>query len=251
MTTALAWYAYAVLPGGAPPPVAEPVLPGAPFELVGEAGVVALASPVPRELFDREDPANRAGDPEWIGARARAHHGVAAAAAAAGACLPLAFGALFASRDNLRTWLVARQAELEQALAHVAGRAEWAVRLQEDEAVHAAWLEAHDPDLRALAGRIATASAGTAFLLERRQTQARSTARAARLAAARQAVAAALGDDGGQEGCWTVLADAVERQALEATLAPLAAQWDGSGLALALSGPWPPYAFARKAVADA
>jgi hypothetical protein len=255
MNGAIAWYAYAVLPDGALLPTAEPVLPDASFELVRATRVAVLASPVPRALFDRDDPANQAGDPAWIGARAHAHHGVAAAAAAAGACLPLAFGALFASRDSLGTWVEARQAGLERALARVAGRAEWAVRLHEDAEAHAAWLDLHDPDLQALAARIAAASSGTGFLLERRQAQARSAARAAHLAAAGREVAVALAGNAGlveqQAACWTVLADAAERQLLEAALAPLAQAWEGNGLMLALSGPWPPYAFAREALTDA
>lgn len=248
----VAWYAYAVLPAGAPPPMAEPVLPDAAFELVGTTGVTALASQVPRALFDRDDPTNRTGDPAWIGARAHAHHGVVAAA---GACLPLAFGALFASRDSLGAWIEARQAVLGHALEQVAGRAEWTVRLHEDAAAHATWLEANDPGLKALAARIAAASAGTAFLLERRRTQATAAARATGLATAGRQVAATLAGHAAlvdrQAASWTVLANAAEQQVLEAALAPLADAWAGSGLTLALSGPWPPYAFARGALSDA
>lgn len=248
----VAWYAYAVLPEGAPPPAAEPVLPDAAFELVGASGVAALASPVPRALFDRDDPANRADDPAWIGARAQAHHGVVAAA---GACLPLAFGALFASRDSLGAWVSARQAALEHALERVAGRAEWTVRLHEDAAAHAAWLEANDPGLRALAARIAAASTGTAFLLDRKRAQATAAARATALAEAGRQVAVALAGSAAlvdrQAASWTVLAGAAEQAALQAALAPLAQAWEQSGLTLALSGPWPPYAFARGALSDA
>ena len=255
MTASLAWYAYAVLPDGAPPPPVQAILPEASFELVAAAGMAALASPVPRGLFDRDAAANRTGDPDWIGDRARAHHAVAAAAAAGGACLPLAFGALFASRDSLGAWLHARAAPLGEALARLAGRSEWMLRLHEDAEAHAAWLDRHDPALQALAARIAITSPGTAFLLERRLAQARATARAARTDVAQHDVAAVLADHPGlveqKPACWTVLADAAGRQALEAALAPLAAGWEGSGLTLALSGPWPPYAYARGVLADA
>ena len=148
MTASLAWYAYAVLPGGASPPSVEAILPDAGFELVAAAGMAALASQVPRGLFDGDDAANGTGDPEWIGARARAHHAAASAAAAEGACLPLAFGALFASRDSLGAWLNARAAPLAQALTHLAGRSEWTLRLHEDAEAHAAWLDRHDPACR-------------------------------------------------------------------------------------------------------
>jgi hypothetical protein len=60
--------------------------------------VVALASLVPRALFDRADAGNRTAEPDWMAARLAAHHAVCAAASDAGPALPLAFGALFSTQ---------------------------------------------------------------------------------------------------------------------------------------------------------
>ena len=83
--------------------------------------------------------------------------------------------------------------------------------------------------MQALTARIAAASPGTGFLLERRRTQVRAAARVARTEAAQHEVTAALAGHPGlieqQAACWTVLADTDGRQALEAALAPLATDW--------------------------
>ena len=118
-----AWYVYGLRAEAGAAPVAEAILPDSDVAVLPVGRFAVLASRVPRPLFDRLDPANRTADPDWMGARVRAYHAVnAAAAEAAEAFLPLAFGTLFSSLDLLGDWLAPREAALRAALARVAGR---------------------------------------------------------------------------------------------------------------------------------
>jgi hypothetical protein len=256
--SAPAWYAYSVLPGQAGAPPCDGVLPGSSVEAVAFGALTVLASVVPRALFDRADAGNRTADPDWMAARIEAHHAVNQAASAAGACLPLAFGALFSSLDRLRDWLEPRRDALLAALGRVEGRAEWALTLQEDEAAHAAWLDRSQAELRRMAGVIAAASEGTGYLLRKRLDKLRAAARQDHLLAVAGSVAAALQkagldvlDEPPKHGMptWSALAQA-GADALPPAAASLAAALAPCGLSLRLSGPWPAYGFARAALAE-
>jgi len=251
MTAETALYAYAVLPAGAGVPQGAPgILPDATFALVAAEGCAALVSPVPRAPFT-EGPDCRTGDPAWIAARAQGHHETVAALAACGPVLPLAFGALFSSPEPLGAWLAAREERLVAALAEVSACTEVSARLEEDAQGHAAWLDAHDPGLRALRERAAGAGAGTAFLLGRTRERKLAAARAAR----HEAVAGELVTRLRQyaralPGEMTALVRQADVPALCADLARIAADLAGTGLALRVVGPWPAYAYARAALAD-
>jgi hypothetical protein len=251
MTPETALYAYAVLPADAAVPTGAPsILPGAALALLAGPGCAMLISAVPRAPFV-EGPACRTGEPDWIAARARAHHAVVAAAAACGPVLPLAFGALFSGPQPVQAWLAARAARLRAALAEVAGCAEFTARLEEDTEHHIAWLDAHDDGLRALAERAQQASAGTAFLLGQSRARRLTEARAARQAALARDLAARMESHArALPGAMTALVPEADVPALRADLERIAAQLAGTGLALRLAGPWPPYAFARTALAD-
>ena len=251
-----ALYAYAVVHRRHPLPDAEPVLPGATLRLIGAGAVAALVSEVPRKLFEAGT-ACRTDDPDWVAERAAAHHGVISAATADGPALPMAFGGLFSGADPLRAWLAPREQRLATALGLVAECAEWTVRLSEDSALHGRWLEDHDPALHGLAEEAATATPGRRFLLQRRLERDLAAARVAHGIAVGARVTAAIGGEGrapradAAQGRWSFLLPhaAVDRlrERLEATARDLA----GCGFTLALSGPWPPYAFAREVNADA
>lgn len=249
--TATAWYVYAVIPAGLAPPEAASILPESPLEVLRCGPVAVLASPVPRALFDRDDPADRSRDPDWLAARAQAHHAVAAAAAP---CLPFAFGTLFAAPAPILAWLAGRQAALAAALDAVAGLDEWTVTLRENQAEHDAWVQAHDPGVTALAARVASLAPGAAFLLGRRLAQALPPARDAHRTAVAARLDAVLAEAGQQPlpgtrpGARTALASAADIARLRPGLEALANDLAGTGLSLDLSGPWPAYAFARMAL---
>ncbi len=262
--TETAWYAYAIVPSGAAVPTGLAILEGAVIELVTEGAVAALVSPIPRDLFTASVATTMMADPAWVAARAEAHHGVILAASEHGACLPLAFGALFSSPEPLRAWLAQREACLLAALEQASGAVEWSVTLSQDEAGHHAWLDGHDPRLGALLAQVERAGEGTGYLLRRQLDRARQdTARAhlhatgADLARALAAWARAVTPDplpqahakGAQR--WTALVSRPLQDDLLAAVAHIVRVLDGTGLAVTCKGPWPAYAFAREAMSHA
>jgi hypothetical protein len=247
----LALYAYAALPAGSAIP-GQPGLEGAgELALVTEGAVAALVSPVPAAWFAE---GGLASDPEWVSRQALRHHAVCGALA--GMALPLAFGAVFSSEAPLRLWLAERAGPLATALARAEGCAEWTLLLREDTPRLEAWLDAHDTELARLSGAAAAAGPGTRFLLERRLERARGEARARHLDAAATRLQAALTEHAraltpartrdGMLGV-NVLLPGAPPPALE----NMAGELDATGVSLTLSGPWPPYAFAREALAHA
>jgi hypothetical protein len=229
-----------------------------PVEAVPVGAFTVLTSLVSRAEFDAADPANRTADPDWMAHWTQAHHAVNLAATGAGPCLPLAFGVLFSSLDLLRDWLAPRAAALQAALATAVRQTEWALSVQEDAALHAAWLEQHDPALRRLADTVRDAGTGTAFLLSRQLERARAVSRAAAMQAVAERIEAWLKAadlltvaEPPRAGLprWTVLEPRAQPQAgaLPARLEALAAELAPTGILLRLTGPWPAYHAARAA----
>jgi hypothetical protein len=166
---------------------------------------------------------------------------------------------LFSQRNGLAAWLAAKQSALTAALAEVAGQSEWGLSLQQDAASVAAWLEQHDPALRALAAAAEGAGEGTAFLMARRRDKARGLAERALIRQHAEAIAQGLTTRGfrvlaepnGAEGLpgWTVFTPA-DSGPLSDHVEQLAAEMAPTGLSLRVTGPWPNYAFARTALAE-
>jgi hypothetical protein len=146
---------------------------------------------------------------------------------------------------------------MRQTLEQVGDRQEWALTLTEDVPRHLAWLEANDPALLQLSASAKSASPGTGFLLEKRLARELEAARkthgaavAGRLTELLCGEAVLVRQETVQEGAaWSVLAGKDSAFADRATtMAP--ALFDGTGLSLRVTGPWPPYAFARAAWQD-
>jgi len=254
MSGAEALYAYAVIPAGAPAPVApRHVLPDVGVELVRAGPVAAIVSPVPCSAFTTPC------DAEATAARGLGHHAVVAAAAASGPCLPLAYGALFSSATPLLAWLSARAERLSAALSELGSAAEWTAIVEEDSAAHEAFLDTVDAELAALSATRRTAGAGTAYLLSCKLDRLRQSKRAERLgrvladAAAIVASTARLVERRSSDGCAKLTALVRPESAPDLTegLRSLASSVSGTGIAVALSGPWPAYAYARSITADA
>ncbi len=259
--TDFAWYVYGVLPEAvataalaALPQPAPAILPDTEVTVIAACGLAAWVSAVPRGPFVADHPASCAADPDWIAARAAAHHQVVMQAATLGQCVPLGFGTLFSSPGAVRAWLTASSGGLRLALAELGGKREWTVRLSCDEAARSNWLRANDPDLLALAEAAASAGPGAAFLMRRRLEKAETPVRAAQA----KSVLAGLSDDfralnwlvrdeptAGAQAGWAILAP--EADDVAGRVAASAAVLAGSGFSLRVTGPWPPYAFARDA----
>ncbi len=245
----VALYVYALTLDDAPAPAhGHAILPGLPIAREIVRGVAALYSIVPRGAFAGD--AALARDPAWVATCAAAHHSVLAGIAPA-PCLPMRFGTLFADRRSLTAWLTAEAAAAAPALAKLQGRAEWSVTLMTDEAAQLGWLRANDAGLRTLAQQRESASPGAAFLIGKRIDRAEASARAGHTARIAAEIECALHEPGlevlpdatGAQHKWSILAPVTHDMC--ASAAALGAGLRETGLDMRLTGPWPPYAFAR------
>jgi hypothetical protein len=242
-----ALYAYAVTRDDLRYPDDGPGLTaGLPVTLIADDGLGLLVSRVdPDELQVDPDDLSETGR---LAVLARGHDTVVRAAVTAGPVLPLRFGTVVADEDGARRLLREHSAVARERLDRIGDAREWGVRLvrslSEDEPVPVAARE----------GRADVT--GTEFLARRRQAlQEREDAeQTARTAA--QALEEALAPHvtealrrGGAPGSSLLLdvAYLVPPRAEAAFLAEterLGGELRPGGLALEVTGPWPPYSFA-------
>ncbi|MQA15194.1 MAG: hypothetical protein GEV09_13790 [Pseudonocardiaceae bacterium] len=212
-------------------------------------GLVALVSSVALAEFGAEPLRRNLEDLGWLEATARAHHEVVEASAALVVTAPLRLATVYHDDARVREMLEQRREELAAALARVVGRAEWGVKVYDDNATAAA------PD-----GAVAddpAAGPGASYLrrrrLERDAAQQRGRAAAERAEAIHLALAATASASrryppqdqqlAGHSGMMMLnaayLVDPPGAEALRGRIDELA-----DGARYDLTGPWAPYSFA-------
>lgn len=189
---------------------------------------------------------------DWLAVKARAHDAVISAIARSGPVLPVRMATVYLDDEGVEELLTTRRQDFVAALDRVTGRDELGVKAFADQASVAA---GGSPPQQADTGK----RSGAAYLMKRRQEiaareQAHSVAaeEAVRLhdALLRHAV------DGKQKPpgdpavtgtrAWTILNGTylVDRERVEEFRAAVAAlQETTTGIALEITGPWPPYSF--------
>lgn len=121
-----AWYVYGVAEEH--PALAR--LEG--IELIRRGGLAAVAREVPLEEYDESVLPERLNDHDWLERNARAHEDVLQAAAAVTAIVPLRFGAIYRSREQVERMLEERAEELAATLERVRGHVELGVKVWAD-----------------------------------------------------------------------------------------------------------------------
>lgn len=232
---------------------------------IRHAGMTALASAVPLTEFGAEPLKRNLNDLAWIERTARAHQRVLDRALREATIVPLRLCTVFDDDASVAAMLEREHDVLAGALARLAGRQEWAVKLIADPQ------GTRDAGRRRAEQEPATAPAGEASQSGRayvdrlrRDRAARSDAQRLTRAAAReihrglaaQAVAVRvlpkpsreLSDDGGElvlNGAYLV--DAEHLVEFRAAATDLANRHRASGVRLEITGPWPPYSFVAEA----
>lgn len=256
-------YVYGVVPTGVTTPEdLVGVEPTATVERIEEGGLAALVSAVPLAEFDDDVLRENLNDVAWLEEKARAHEHVLEAALAAGAVVPLRLCTVFAGEPEVRRMLVREHDVLADALARLAGRAEWGVKAYADR-------DALEREALARSGDGEAedeVSAGTAYMnRRRREARARQEveeiadewARSihARLAAiAAEALLNPLqrpelsGHDGEMFLNGVYLLAHAEAQAFRAAVAGLVEEFDRRGVEIVLTGPWPAYNFVKSSI---
>ena len=242
-----AWYVYGVAED-------DPTLEGLEgVELMRHNGLTAVVRAVPLDEYDEAVLPERLNDRDWLERSARAHEDVLQAVAAVSAVVPLRFGAIYRSRDQVLRMLDERAGEFRSTLERVRGHVELGVK---------AWVDLPTLERTLGADEAPTAeSAGAAYLQRRRQEQERSREAAARCAELAEeahrrlsevAVAAVANRPQPREltgrseamllnGAYLVRSD---DEALRTEVERLAAEHSSDGVEYELTGPWPPHNFA-------
>ena len=217
--------------------------------VVAAGDLVAIVSEEAARELVRGEP--RIDERELWEHRLRLHEQVLERIAQAGAVLPFRFGTTFADSQALREFLVARRAPLSAALSELAGRLEWGVRCYLD-------LDRLARSLAELEQPEPSGTPGAAFFARKRsEERALQRARAlanglARLVHERAAAVAdrAVLDEPRRDAprareilAATYLVETALAPHLRKVLDAVTAEYAGEGLAVTLTGPWPPYHF--------
>lgn len=232
-------------------------------EAFGAGRVLAVGCRVNADEYRSED---RQPD-GWLAERACRHAALLSELLTDTSVLPVKFGALFSSPQQLAATVAAHEPALTSALDRLRGQAEWGVKAFVDEPAALSALGERDPNLRAR--RAALPSHPGARYLHARQleVQLASTLRGqiterarmlAQLLAAIPAEVMALpfGPSPAGDGVQMVFHAGVllplrQRPSLFDTLEAPARQWAADGWRIELSGPWPAYHFGPAMIGDA
>lgn len=228
------------------------------FGAVNAGDVAATFTPVAREEFSQEVIDRRAGDLEWLGAIGYRHQAVVAQLMNETDIVPLRAFSMFSSEEALREYLESNRDDLLKILDRVRGRREWTFRIEFDPLRWSEAIVARVESLRTLSAEAGEASPGKSYLLRRKLEEEKK--RASR-EAEQDVVAEIERELAGRLRCETVaegrqqregafpqinvLIERDEEPRLQEIRDELAARYGSEGVTVALTGPWPPYTFAK------
>ena len=178
-------YAYAVVPAtlmGTTTPVRRPVPPpaglnDAPVRIETESEVGAVVSALSDSDADPELIAACSADLAWLGERAAAHDRVVTWASDRGPAIPLPPFSLFRDAASVRRMLRERAPDLIATLGSIGAAREYTVRVFRIDSEMNAALASMSPAVADLEKRVAAATPGQRYLLERKLDGERETAR--------------------------------------------------------------------------
>lgn len=215
---------------------------GDPPMLFDVDGLTAIVNGVDVSEFEGEALERNVSSPEWLEHKVRAHESVLEDVLDRATVVPMRFGSIFSSPDGLRAMLTEHAGPLRAALARVAGRTEWGVKLHCDASRLAGSLAGGSPE----------PASGRGYLMQKK-AQLDAGARAAEAAAAIAAethealaeladedVAAAPRANEVLNGAYLVR-DA-EREGFMRRVEDLQRR-HADAFAFEVTGPWPPYNF--------
>ncbi len=254
-------YFYGVAPvwGAAPPDlgVEDGVVPSMPVEFKPAGAVTAIVS-----AFGEGPELTKQGSDsiEWDQSRVLAHHRVLDALSARMPLLPAKFGAVFRGLDQVLSYVAENESGFRANLSHVEGCREWGVKFTGSlESARAA--VARGFDFEAREREINEASAGKAFILRKKLTQAIEDAAESALTEAISGACDELGGlarahrqvngAGGRAAvdesvllceCAYLVENTRQQQFLEALSRPQP-QLEALGISARVTGPWPAYNF--------
>lgn len=234
---------------------------GRDIELVGREDLAAVACGVPLADYGEGALESRLADATWTATRALRHERAVEHFARRATVVPLRFGTIYLSRENVARMLEERAGQLRAALARLAGREEWGLNVYAERATLREQVASLSERLREMEAGAASSPPGRAYLLRKkidalRDEEARSETRRAAAAVESELSEACDGaarlrvlkDEAGEHGELAArLAFLVRREGFEefrAAAERLAERYAPLGFRFELTGPWPAYNFA-------
>ena len=228
------------------------------FGTVAADGVAAVFTPVSTLEMSQDVIDRRAGDLEWLGSIGYRHQAVVSELMKMTAIVPLRAFTLFSSAAALRDYLGEHRDELTKALARLAGKQEWTLRIElEPERWSEALVQRVD-SLRTLQTEIDASTPGRAFLLRKklddekkrasREAEQHLVEEIERAVASKLACETVAETRERREGAFpqiNVLLNRDEEAPLRELESELATRYEAEGVTIAVTGPWPPYTFAH------
>lgn len=230
---------------------------GADVFLVRGGELACAVSPVSRAEYNQETLTARAQQLDWIAPRAVRHQQVVHRLLATGAVIPLKFGTLCSTGDDVRDILfLARQEPWLRLLEFLQGREEWGVRIYADANLTRQALE---QECSATDG-VRPASPGEAYFLKKKRQKLASERMIAHIAALDDQIYGRLAPcavDARKGSCQgspaepsrlsvlnaALLMEQDRSAALEEIAGQLEADYGEYGMVVELTGPWAPYSF--------
>lgn len=227
-----------------------------PIVTLEQDGIVAVVGEVDAADFNEQNLASL----EWVGPRAMRHAAVADALLRVASVLPVKFGTMFASADNLINFLAQNRQAIVKFLHKLHGKSEWGVKGYADEELAKARVRDEDPAIRARTEALSP-SPGLRYLQQKQidtlvaaalhgwlDERAREIVGALATKALESAELRLLSNQvsGRSDRMFFNRSFLVEDAALEAfrsTIDALNEAGRGDGLTLEINGPWPPYNF--------
>ena len=224
---------------------------------IDEGSLMAFATPVDLREYSQQDVDSHSGDLEWLGAIGYRHQAVMQALMTGGTVIPLRAFTLFGSPQMVQAQLRSGREQFTKVLERLDGKQEWTLRVEFEPQRWNEALNSRVDSLRAMAGEIASAAPGKAFLLKKKLDDERKKAsRDAELQVvgeieqqileklACETIAESRQSRDGAFPQINVLINRDEEAVLQELHRDLSDRYAGEGITLAVSGPWPPYTFA-------
>lgn len=230
-------------------------------ELVEAGDLAAVACAVPLADYGEGALEARLTDAAWTATRALRHERAVEHFARRATVVPLRFGTIYLSRENVARMLVERRAQLLATLARLEGREEWGLNVYVERARLREQVASVSERLREMEEAAAASPPGRAYLLRKkvdalRDEEARAETRRAASVVEGELASACDGaarlrihkDEAGEQGEVAArLAFLVRREGFEdfrAAAERLAERYTPLGFRFELTGPWPAYNFA-------
>jgi hypothetical protein len=229
----------------------EAVEDGTSVDLIADAGIACVVSSVrARDYHSSVIGRTTSEQLQWVTPRAWRHHDIVRQLQARTAVIPLKFGTLCNSADDVRDMLARRRMAIAALLGRLAGKDEWTLTIRVDRERVAALVERTDSDLLALGAEEQVLRDGRAYFARKKRQRRLEDLLASHMSSITQMVHERLGNlvdvcavEHTQASGAALLVERLRFSALTQSLADLETEHAVCGLSLELSGPWAPYSF--------